>query len=78
MISTTLPLNSVSFIGPTDRRPKSTKIKFEHTAAGIRWSSPTQLLISRSEAYRWQSGRDAELVFSLWPYVLGMALKENI
>ncbi len=34
--------------------------KYQHTAASIRWSSPTQLLISRSEACRWQSGRDAE------------------
>ena len=31
-----------------------------HTAASIRWSSPTQLLISRSEAYLWLSGREAE------------------
>ncbi|KZF24678.1 hypothetical protein L228DRAFT_237583 [Xylona heveae TC161] len=28
--------------------------------AGIRWSSPTQLLVRRSEAYVWQSGRDAQ------------------
>jgi hypothetical protein len=27
---------------------------------GIRWSSPTQLLIHRFEAYVWQSGRDAQ------------------
>jgi hypothetical protein len=27
---------------------------------GIRWSSPTQLLIHRSGAYVWQSGRDAQ------------------
>ena len=32
----------------------------KHTAASIRWSSPTQLLISRSEAYLWLSGREAE------------------
>ena len=31
-----------------------------HTTAGIRWWSPTQLLIYRSEAYVWQSGRDAQ------------------
>jgi hypothetical protein len=36
------------------------KIK-KHTTAGIRWWSPTQLLICRSEAYVWQSGRDAQL-----------------
>ena len=32
----------------------------KHTAASIRWWSPTQLLIDRSEACLWQSGRDAE------------------
>jgi hypothetical protein len=32
----------------------------KHTTAGIRWWSPTQLLICRSEAYVWQSGRDAQ------------------
>ena len=31
-----------------------------HATAGIRWSSPTQLLICRSVAYVWQSGRDAQ------------------
>ena len=36
------------------------KCKKEHTTAGIRWWSPTQLLIYRSEAYVWQSGRDAQ------------------
>jgi hypothetical protein len=33
----------------------------KHTTAGIRWWSPTQLLICRSEACVWQSGRDAQL-----------------
>ena len=37
-----------------------TKEPKKHTAASIRWSSPTQLLISRSEAYLWLSGREAE------------------
>ena len=32
----------------------------KHTAASIRWWSPTQLLIDRSEACLWQSGRDAD------------------
>jgi hypothetical protein len=32
----------------------------KHTTVGIRWSSPTQLLIHRSEACVWQSGRDAQ------------------
>jgi hypothetical protein len=31
-----------------------------HTTAGIRWWSPTQLLICGSEACVWQSGRDAQ------------------
>ena len=32
----------------------------KHTTMRIRWWSPTQLLIHRSEAYVWQSGRDAQ------------------
>ena len=32
----------------------------KHTAASIRWWSPTQLLIGRSETCLWQSGRDAD------------------
>ena len=32
----------------------------KHTATSIRWWSPTQLLIGRSEACLWQSGRDAD------------------
>jgi hypothetical protein len=38
---------------------KSQNIK-KHTTVGIRWSSPTQLLIHRSGACVWQSGRDAQ------------------
>ena len=34
--------------------------KQKHTTAGIRWWSPTQLLICRFEACVWQSGRDAQ------------------
>ncbi len=34
--------------------------KQKHTTEGIRWSSPTQLLVFRSPAYVWQSGRDAQ------------------
>ena len=34
--------------------------KKKHTTVGIRWWSPTQLLIHRSEACVWQSGRDAQ------------------
>jgi len=36
------------------------KKKQKHTTVGIRWWSPTQLLIYRSEACVWQSGRDAQ------------------
>ena len=36
------------------------KRKKKHTTAGIRWSSPTQLLIGRFSAYLWESGRDPE------------------
>ncbi|KAK1486450.1 hypothetical protein CTAM01_12175, partial [Colletotrichum tamarilloi] len=32
----------------------------KHTTPGIRWSSPTQLLIRPSLAYLWESGRDPE------------------
>jgi hypothetical protein len=39
---------------------RSNKIAKKHTTAGIRWWSPTQLLICRSEACVWQSGRDAQ------------------
>jgi hypothetical protein len=34
--------------------------KRKHTTVGIRWWSPTQLLIYRSRGYVWQSGRDAQ------------------
>jgi hypothetical protein len=43
----------------------------KHTTVGIRWWSPTQLLIYRSKAYVWQSGRDAQfsLVYGrMWRY----------
>jgi hypothetical protein len=33
----------------------------KHTTPGIRWSSPTQLLVWRLLAYLWESGRDPEL-----------------
>ena len=42
------------------KKKKKKGQKYKHTAASIRWSSPTQLLISRSEAYLWLSGREAE------------------
>ena len=42
--------------GEWEEHPKKQK----HTAEGIRWSSPTQLLIFQSTAYVWQSGRDAQ------------------
>jgi hypothetical protein len=42
------------------KKKKEKKREKKHTTAGIRWWSPTQLLICRSEAYVWQSGRDAQ------------------
>ena len=36
------------------------KEKKKHTTPGIRWSSPTQLLVRRLVAYLWESGRDPE------------------
>ena len=39
-----------------DHDVRNTKKK--HTTLGIRWSSPTQLLIQRFAAWRWGSGRD--------------------
>ena len=41
-------------------KPRRKKLQKKHTTAGIRWWSPTQLLICRSEACVWQSGRDAQ------------------
>src|ERR1700709_2029931 len=43
---------------------KQEKEKKKHTTVGIRWWSPTQLLIYRSEAYVWQSGRDLRALWS--------------
>src|SRR4051812_30433384 len=42
------------------RPTKEQKNTKKHTTARIRWWSPTQLLIRRSAAYVWQSGRDAQ------------------
>ncbi|KAK0639241.1 hypothetical protein B0T16DRAFT_422714 [Cercophora newfieldiana] len=36
------------------------QLPFPNTTPGIRWSSPTQLLIRPSLVYRWESGRDPE------------------
>ena len=40
--------------------PPRGKKKKKHTTPGIRWSSPTQLLVWPSLAYLWESGRDPE------------------
>ncbi|KAG9867097.1 hypothetical protein KCU77_g1034, partial [Aureobasidium melanogenum] len=48
---------------PTTTRKKRTKKAYrdaKHTAAGIPAWSPTVVLICRSTAYVWQSGRDAQ------------------
>ena len=39
---------------------KKEKKKKEHTTPGIRWWSPTQLLVWPSLVYLWESGRDPE------------------
>jgi hypothetical protein len=41
-------------------QPTPQKRKKKHTAPGIRWSSPTQLLVRRLVACLWESGRDPE------------------
>ena len=43
------------------RNERERKKKQLHTTPGIRWWSPTQLLVWRSLAYLWESGRDPEL-----------------
>ena len=47
----------------TKRGREKVKIKFQHSAARIRWSSPTQLLIDRSTGYGWKA--DGILIFQL-------------
>jgi hypothetical protein len=42
------------------REAKDGEQKTKHTAAGIPTWSPTVVLICRSTAYVWQSGRDAQ------------------
>ncbi|KEQ87886.1 hypothetical protein M438DRAFT_134327, partial [Aureobasidium pullulans EXF-150] len=42
------------------RRSRLGGAKAKHTAAGIPTWSPTVVLICRSTAYVWQSGRDAQ------------------
>ena len=66
---------------------KGKKMKFVHTTAGILWWSPTQLLINRSEACVWQSGRDAQFssvygrmlkcVVVVWGYGLSITSRWN-
>jgi hypothetical protein len=47
------------YMAPTEE-VKRKRAKKKHTTVGIRWWSPTQLLIYRFQAYVWQSGRDAQ------------------
>ena len=42
------------------RKKKENEREKKHTTPGIRWSSPTQLLVWPSLAYLWESGRDPE------------------
>jgi hypothetical protein len=63
MLLSTISKNISEEALPVAKRSKnkiSKKIKQKHTTAGIRRSSPTRLLNCRSEAYVWQSGRDAQ------------------
>ncbi|KAK1672800.1 hypothetical protein BDP55DRAFT_634558 [Colletotrichum godetiae] len=62
-------ISCVSHRGPAVACPTKTARKWttiasqkaqKHTTPGIRWSSPTQLLIRPSLAYLWESGRDPE------------------
>ncbi|KAH0367165.1 hypothetical protein KCU65_g4855, partial [Aureobasidium melanogenum] len=43
-----------------DRKSQKRRQTAKRTAAGIPTSSPTVVLICRSTAYVWQSGRDAQ------------------
>jgi hypothetical protein len=64
------PTQEAQFCIPTDTQQKKehdlvawlvrTKSNAKHTAAGIPTWSPTVVLICRSTAYVWQSGRDAQ------------------
>ena len=46
--------------GDKKGQEKEVNKKTKHTAPGIRWWSPTQLLVWRLGAYLWESGRDPE------------------
>ena len=50
----------MSRLQPIIYKSKKKKKWQKHTTVGIRWWSPTQLLVYRSEACVWQSGRDAQ------------------
>ena len=51
---------------------KKKKRRSKHTTPGIRWWSPTQLLVWRSLAYLWESGRDPELSRAFGPTLQGV------
>ena len=56
-----LTVNVNKTLAPKNLKKGMSMRQKRHTTAGIRWWSPTQLLISRSKACVWQSGRDAQL-----------------
>ena len=65
-LTTTLGLNRVreksqGQEGKEKRDSKKMSKHQKHTTAGIRWSSPTQLLLRPIAAYVGQIGRDAQL-----------------
>ncbi|PTB62147.1 hypothetical protein BBK36DRAFT_1129694 [Trichoderma citrinoviride] len=53
------PIQHYNHFSTTAEGSKRAKKK-RHTTAGVRWWSPTQLLICRLVAYLWGSGRDPE------------------
>ena len=71
---TTVNVSSVLFLCNLKQKIKQ---KQKHTTVGIRWWSPTQLLIHRSEACVWQSGRDAQFS-SVYGRMCQAFLKVNI
>jgi hypothetical protein len=54
------PLDAVKRWSGGLRREEEEEAKTKRTAAGIPTWSPTVVLICRSTAYVWQSGRDAQ------------------
>ena len=56
----TTTLMTVKIIRKPQKNLRGPKGKKRHTTAGIRWSSPIQLLICRLQVYQWEIKRDPE------------------